>query len=192
MNSVRATVESNPELFRVEEWSPPKGTGTAGWVAIAAGGFLGSFFSGFSDLPIGVEFFFVAVFMVCAFAALALQILVLRRGGASTRLRWSDSNILRVFGPIEIEEDSKVERGHFAAAGIIPPVLFLLLLAGSFMAGPEEASGFALATLLGAALGGSIKELVYSALTLKRPRGTLVEELGGGAVRFYKPTFPRL
>ena len=192
MPLMRATVESNPEeLFRVEEWSPPKGTGTASWAAIVAGSSLGPFISGFSGLSLDVEFSLLVLFMVCAFAALSLQILILRRGGASTRIQWFDSNILRVFGPIEIEV-SKVEREHFAAAGMVPTALFLLLLVGSLAVVPEEASGFVLTTLLGAALGGSIKELAYSVLALKRPRGTLVEELEGGAVRFYKPTFPRL
>ena len=139
-----------------------------------AGSSLGPFISGFSGLSLDVEFSLLVLFIVCAFAALSLQVLILRRGGASTRIQWLDSNILRVFGPIEIE-GSKVEREHFAAAGMVPTALFLLLLVGSLAVVPEEVSGFALTTLLGAALGGSIKELAYSALALKRPRGSRIK-----------------
>lgn len=185
------TVESHPELFRTEEWSPPKGTKTASWIAVMAGAFFGPFVSDLSGFSFAEEMPFLVLLVACTFAALALQVLVLRSGGVQTRLRWSDSNVMRVFGPIEIE-GSKVERVHFAAAAVLPTALLLMLLAGYLVVVPEDAVGIAAAALLGAGFGMSLKQLVYAARALRRPQGTIIEELEGGAVRFHEPTFTRM
>lgn len=185
------TVESHPELFRTEEWSPPKYTGTACWISVMGGAFFGPFVSDLSGLSMGEELPFLVLFLVCVFAGCFLQVAVLRRGGASTRMMWFDSNVLRIFGPIQIE-GSKVERAHFAAAAAIPTVLLLVLLAGYLLVVPHDALGLAVTMLAGAGFVASLKELFYTALALRRPRGTLVEELEGGAVRFHEPTFVRL
>lgn len=185
------TVERHPELFRTEEWSPPRGTRTASWIAVMAGAFFGPLVSDFSGFSFAEELPFLLLLAACTFAAVALQVMVLRRGGAQTRLRWSDSNVMRVFGPLEIE-GGKVERAHFAAAAVLPTVLLLMLFAGYLMAVPEDAAGIAAVALLGAGFGMSLKQLVYAALALRRPPGTLIEELEGGTVRFHRPTFARL
>lgn len=189
MRSTERSVESHPELFRTEEWSLPRGTRTATWIAITAGAFFGPLISDLSGLSMGEELPFMALFVVFAFAACFLQALVLRRGGAKTEMRWFESNVLRIFVPIESQ--GKVERSHFAAAGAIPTVLLLLLLAGYLAVVPHDALGLAVTVLAGAGSVASVKELFYTALALRRPQGTLVEELEGGAVRFHEPTFPR-
>lgn len=184
------TVESNPELFRTEEWTPPKGARVASWIAIAAGSFLGASFFGGSGGYTAWELTFMALLFGCVFAGRSLQGVLLRRGGATTTTRWLESNAAQVFGSIEIQ-GSKVERAHFAAAGIAPTALLGVLAVGYLAVVPRETAGIVAMVILGAVLGGTLKQVAYAALVLRRPRGTLVEELEGGALRFHEPVVGR-
>lgn len=184
------TAHSNPELFRTEVWSPPKGAKAASWTAIMAGAALGPLISGLLGLSMARELPFSTLLLAGLIGALLLQILVLRRGGATTKLRWSNSNVMRIFGPIEIH--GTIERAHFVVAAVLPTALLLLLLAGYLAVASQNAVGIAATVLIGAGLGVVLKQLLYAALALKRPRGTLIEELDEGAVRFHEPTSARL
>lgn len=87
-------------------------------------------------------------------------------------------------------QGSRVERAHFAAG--LAPTALLLLVAGYLAVVPQGAAGVVVMGLLGTVLGGSLKQLAYAALVLRRPRGTLVEELESGALRFHEPAVARL
>lgn len=125
---------------------------------------------------------FAALFLV-AVADLAVQYVTMRSFGARPRFAYFRFTLSSVPGTPWIAEDHEFSRDQFVKILLWPALVSTAVLALCFLAVPAEPWWVAGVVPL---LALAARKLLYSALTIKQPPGTLIEERREGTI-LYEP-----